>query len=1400
MKKQNRKHERLLLILISIIVSMMFYQFYQNVEDILIDAEKDKNSMQLAADFSEKKMKELLQKGEYFMDSDYERYLARKLKAKMKKAGRISNLGQLNKKPFLVEATEMATEGGDWGKARYQVSATKLGLDSTLLENINTIYKDLNATQSISDKKTDIRIYGKVKIEPKQKGIIDRILKRDKSAPATNVLVRLSEEITSLQKDSILTNFIANCSQEELFHTDLDSLIKTPSYYVRTDTNGFFEFNNLTKGKNYSVIPIGIGKEYGKLRGKASITESEEFNFKEKAHTLPLFDRYTFKRIKSDKKFTVRTPETFTKNLLRTLIFFLLAFWLFHIAMSVKGKPFEQSILPLLMLLTGVGMVVLYAIQEPLRDMDYASSISVLLLGLMILFSLLVFVVKEKWVNAVAKFRIKSILGKFAIRKGWLNKEARGYEWLVLSVLLMLALLLLGTGPEGSGVKVNLFGVQVSELSKYLMIIFFAKYFSANTRYFRKIPSNRWLFKNSLLMFIGFILLIGIYAILGDLGPALVLCITFLFFYAYAKGEFPQMVSTAILYTISLFLISFIIDTKTIQLSIYAAVIVTGLIVYSFIVKKNESMFFITMIISSFIFLENLPFSFAKRLADRNSMFRNLWDNSLHGGDQVAQGIWSINSGGLTGKGLGNGMSNVMPAYHTDMIFESIGEELGIIVMIGLLFAFGLLFWRTMLVARRTGQTFFFYLINGVAISTLVQLSIIVGGSLGLIPLTGISVPFLSKGNSSLLINTFFFLTIILLSQFRGKSVSMEKIRKDFDTMNVAVLLTFIGILLLFSITLFKYNYTRDTSMIRPVKVLTKQGEWINFYNPRIEILKKDLKLGNIYDRNGILLATSDRDTFVKWGDSITNKKGKMDFYVDKATFYKQKSSRLSRYYPYDEDLIYYLGDWNTGLVTNGALGYVADYRLMDELRGFDHNEATISTVMSEEYKEASYLPKEQKETLLKTYDYSKYIPYIKAGKNSKIIDKFNAENKDIKLSLDVKMNQMINEVIRADLETGEGGLDLNKYKISVVALNAKTGEVLASAMNPKPSKKDIMKINQIPYKYYNKLFNAYFGYEGMVADRDLGIFHRTIPGSTIKPINAMAYLSRDGVDSVAVSYYITKKEAILKKLRIYPGKIDMIKAIQHSSNVYFIRLMNEKEFHPELFEIYEKVGINLFDEGGFYLNPNDSYDFDEVKKEWTRGIMKEKGLNYNNERYIREKSNKRYRQSHYSFMAWGQDPIKATPLQMARVYGAIAMDGKLKKLNIVDSIGGKNQLKNGEIELLKNTAIVNSKNIADTIEFAMKRQSKRVSDATQIVHYGKTGTSERKQRYYNRKKRKISTKKVVDGWYVCYIKDTSIGDPLVFATRIEGMPESSGGSGNAVKLWRKIAEKLKADYFNKTQ
>jgi cell division protein FtsW (lipid II flippase) len=123
------------------------------------------------------------------------------------------------------------------------------------------------------------------------------------------------------------------------------------------------------------------------------------------------------------------------------------------------------------------------------------------------------------------------------------------------------------------------------------------------------------------------------------------------------------------------------------------------------------------------------------------------------GGYQVIQGLYALASGGLLGQGLGQGSPTLIPESHTDFIFATIGEEWGLLGAMALLILYALLVSRSIAGSLRSPDGFQQLFGTGLAISLALQVLIIVGGNLNLIPLTGITLPFVSYGGSSLLVN-----------------------------------------------------------------------------------------------------------------------------------------------------------------------------------------------------------------------------------------------------------------------------------------------------------------------------------------------------------------------------------------------------------------------------------------------------------------------------------------------------------------------------------------------------------------------------------------------------------------------------------------------------------------------
>ncbi len=120
---------------------------------------------------------------------------------------------------------------------------------------------------------------------------------------------------------------------------------------------------------------------------------------------------------------------------------------------------------------------------------------------------------------------------------------------------------------------------------------------------------------------------------------------------------------------------------------------------------------------------------------------------------QVVQASYALAEGGLTGTGLGLGSPESIPVVETDMIFAAIGEELGLVGATAVLIAFLLLVGSGLRVAITAEQPFEKLLATGIATTFALQAFIIIGGVIRVLPLTGIALPFVAYGGSSLLAN-----------------------------------------------------------------------------------------------------------------------------------------------------------------------------------------------------------------------------------------------------------------------------------------------------------------------------------------------------------------------------------------------------------------------------------------------------------------------------------------------------------------------------------------------------------------------------------------------------------------------------------------------------------------------
>jgi peptidoglycan glycosyltransferase len=305
------------------------------------------------------------------------------------------------------------------------------------------------------------------------------------------------------------------------------------------------------------------------------------------------------------------------------------------------------------------------------------------------------------------------------------------YTLLLVGLALLLATLVMGVNPSGQGaalwLRVPLLGrvyFQPSELLKLLLIIFLASYLDERGRLFRLTGTHGRLgqlpYLAPLLLMWGFSILILIWQ--RDLGAATLFFVVFLTMLYVATGEWRYVAASLLL---------------------LAAAGAVGYLAFDVVELRVD-------------------------------MWINPWLEATGRGFQIAQSIYAVAAGGIMGQGVGQGFPTYIPVVHTDFAFAAVAEEWGLVGGLAVLFAFALIGYRAVRIAALSRQPFRAYLAAGIAALFAIQSLLIMGGVTKLVPLTGVTLPFVSYGGSSLPVSSLMIGLLLKLSADAGRS-SWEK-------------------------------------------------------------------------------------------------------------------------------------------------------------------------------------------------------------------------------------------------------------------------------------------------------------------------------------------------------------------------------------------------------------------------------------------------------------------------------------------------------------------------------------------------------------------------------------------------------------------------------------------------
>lgn len=1014
------------------------------------------------------------------------------------------------------------------------------------------------------------------------------------------------------------------------------------------------------------------------------------------------------------------------------------------------------------------------------------------------------------------------------------RKLPKGSGYLILGLILT-ALLFTPLGQAVGGMKVNLnIGIvfQPSEITKYLIIFFMAAFFCQNADSIVKYSeegniSLLWpKLKLLLSIVVGLGVLMALYMALGDMGPALVIAFTFIILYSIIKSKtqltndsqfnYKDVLTSDIamlVYGVLSFALFLFVGNYLGNMGIFCLLWFVVWLLFGFIKKKQiyETPILFNIIIAAFIFggqilsgIDALE-SAGQRLESRKAMCTNTWGElGLDGEEQaagentqVAQGLWALATGGMFGQGLGGGDPHEVPAFHTDMILESIGEQMGFIGLFVVVVALAFLLRRVIVFGYRTNHPFAFFLCSGISIVTAVQFLVISLGSTGIIPLTGVTVPFFSYGKVSMILNLSAIGVILAISntvykkqkQSAASSVAVLN-SKNISRYNysVSILSAVYSLLIVFVLGVF-LNYqlfNRDNTLVRRLFVKNVDGNPVVEYNPRIFKIAEKMEAGNIYDRNGLLLATSNygelTDFFQENGELMND-----------LGLSLMKDDHKYRYYPFKEHLYFMLGDMNSKLFFSVSdhygVGYVAEAAHLSLLRGYENtekkNDIPVKVTLRTTHRPNRYIS--FADTVfsrnLVVRDYSALIPYLKAGTNSSAIEEFNRENRaigtpekqDIQLTIDAALQvELQNEMpgyVEQIFPTGKDNL----VRMSAVILDAENGDLLTSAVYPLPDY-DILEQESnsaasqgVPFVYNDQ--NRPEGWRAF-SDIDLGLRFPSHPGSTAKIMSAMAGYMSEGREAISSQMYrvlyeqTTAKTERTGKMYETADSVNINRAFVWSSNCYFINLVNDKGLYDELKTIYGAVGVSVNGERPYVLS------YKECSTEWGNLVLGESSdamakygryvaLYSNNEEKTRYESqfrssvrknlwrmNNRLAHDIWNW-AWGQGGLDATPLAMARVASIVANDGDMPVTRYLLSDE-------------KDYIHIYDSFDNDSLRSLMKQESRYHSGFNESYVGGKTGTAERVLRTEEVLKDDGSVyvkvlEKPNDAWYVCFVEDVNV-------------------------------------------
>jgi cell division protein FtsW (lipid II flippase) len=398
------------------------------------------------------------------------------------------------------------------------------------------------------------------------------------------------------------------------------------------------------------------------------------------------------------------------------LLVYLALLFAIHVVFVIAGRSMDQVLLPVVGMLGGLSLLLMARLPQDLVTQSFGGrELSLAPLQLV-------------WIGLALV--LLTLVALFVRSDGWLRYYK--YTWAAVGIALLLAVFLFGTEVGGQRLSLRIGPVQgqPSELLKIILVVFLASYLADNRALLALQSTNVGPFRLPpvpylLPMLAMWGLALAIVVVQRDLGAALLFFSVFLALLYSATLRVSYVVLGALLF------------------------VAGGALLYG-------------------------PLSpLFGTVRDRVDIWLDPFADPQGAGFQIIRALYAFGRGGVLGTGLGGGLPQVgtqpaIPAIHTDFVFTALSEELGLLGGLAILCLYLVIAQRGLRIAATAADDFRSLLAAGLTLVVVIQAAIIVGGNAKLVPLTGITLPFISYGGSSLLANAIIVGLLLALSD-RGR-------------------------------------------------------------------------------------------------------------------------------------------------------------------------------------------------------------------------------------------------------------------------------------------------------------------------------------------------------------------------------------------------------------------------------------------------------------------------------------------------------------------------------------------------------------------------------------------------------------------------------------------------------